>query len=53
MQHILVVEDDAATRDLLAQYLGDYKFRVSLAATTRRRPKSAWQKKSWTWSCWT
>jgi len=33
MPHILVVEDDAATRDLLAQYLGDYKFQVSLAAT--------------------
>jgi DNA-binding response OmpR family regulator len=33
MPHILVVEDDDATRDLLAQYLGDYKFQVSLAAT--------------------
>jgi two-component system OmpR family response regulator len=33
MPHILVVEDDSATRDLLAQYLGDYQFQVSLAAT--------------------
>ncbi len=33
MPHILVVEDDAATRDLLEQYLGDYKFRVTAAAT--------------------
>jgi DNA-binding response OmpR family regulator len=33
MPHILVVEDDAATRDLLEQYLGDYKFRVTPAAT--------------------
>ena len=31
--HILVVEDDAATRDLLEQYLADYKFRVTAAAT--------------------
>ena len=33
MPHILVVEDDAATRDLVEQYLGDYKFRVTAAAT--------------------
>jgi len=33
MPHILVVEDDPATRELLAQYLSDYKFQVSLAAT--------------------
>ena len=36
MPHILVVEDDAATRDLLEQYLGDYKFRVTAAATLTR-----------------
>ena len=39
MQRILVVEDDAATRDLVAQYLGDYKFRVSLAATSAEAEK--------------
>jgi DNA-binding response OmpR family regulator len=33
MPHILVVEDDPATRELLAQYLSDYKFQVSLAPT--------------------
>jgi two-component system OmpR family response regulator len=33
MPHILVVEDDDATRGLLAQYLADYNLRVSLAVT--------------------
>jgi two-component system OmpR family response regulator len=39
MPHILVVEDDAATRDLLEQYLADYKFRVTAAATTAEAEK--------------
>ena len=34
-QHILVVEDDRATRDLISGYLGDNHFRVSTAATGR------------------
>jgi len=34
-QHILVVEDDRATRDLLSAYLGDNHFRVTAAATGR------------------
>ncbi len=32
-QHILVVEDDRATRDLIARYLEDNHFRVSIAVT--------------------
>jgi DNA-binding response OmpR family regulator len=32
-QHILVVEDDRATRELIAQYLGENHFSVSLAVT--------------------
>ena len=40
MPHILVVEDDAATRDLLEQYLADYKFRVTAAATAAASSKS-------------
>ena len=39
MPHILVVEDDAATRDLLEQYLADYKFRVTAAATAAEAEK--------------
>lgn len=34
-QHILVVEDDRATRDLISGYLVDNHFRVSTAATGR------------------
>ena len=33
MQHILVVEDDTATRELVQQYLADYKFSVTTATT--------------------
>ena len=32
-QHILVVEDDRPTRDLISQYLADNHFQVSCAAT--------------------
>ena len=32
-QHILVVEDDAPTRELISQYLADHHFQVSCAAT--------------------
>jgi len=39
MQRILVVEDDAATRDLVAQYLSEYKFQVSLATTSAEAEK--------------
>jgi two-component system, OmpR family, response regulator len=39
MPHILVVEDDTATRDLLEQYLADYKFRVTPAATAAEAEK--------------
>jgi len=34
-QHILVVEDDRATRDLISGYLGENHFRVSTALTAR------------------
>ena len=34
-QHILVVEDDRATRDLISGYLGENHFRVSTAVTAR------------------
>jgi DNA-binding response OmpR family regulator len=33
LQHILVVEDDRPTSDLISQYLGDNHFRVSTAVT--------------------
>ena len=32
-EHILVVEDDRSTRDLIARYLADNHFRVSTAVT--------------------
>ena len=32
-QRILVVEDDAPTRELISQYLADHHFHVSCAAT--------------------
>ena len=34
--HILVVDDDAAIRELVATYLTDNEFRVSGAAPVRR-----------------
>ncbi len=34
MEHILVVEDDVATRDMVAQYLTDYNFRVTAVGTS-------------------
>ena len=49
MPHILVVEDDAATRDLLEQYLGDYKFRVTAANV---QEDSVLYNDSWTDDSW-